>query len=610
MSKSPRRSGLTTLLILALIAASLYVIFGEKDEPAVEVPITTVQNQFAANEIEKIKVEGSMLTVTLKDGNVESATRPLGESLSDLGLNNPESGVVIEAVDSSGSDFWLNVIAGIIPFLLIAAFLVYMMRQAQSHNQGAMSFGQSRATVADKTKNKTTFTDVAGAYEAKEELAEIVDFLKNPKKYTTMGAKIPKGVMLVGPPGTGKTLLARAVAGEANVPFFSISGSEFVEMFVGVGASRVRDLFKKAKRNAPAIVFVDEIDAVGRQRGTGMGGGHDEREQTLNQILTEMDGFETGTNVIVMAATNRPDVLDPALLRPGRFDRRVVIDVPDIKEREEILAVHSRNKPLAKNTDLEKVARQTPGFTGADLENLLNEAAILAATKGLKTITQEELEKSIEKVALGPEKKSRVLSEDERKVTAFHEAGHAIVSHALPHTDPVHKVSIVSRGMALGVTWYLPEVDRKLHSESRFHDELASLLGGHVAEELVFGEVTTGSSNDLERASKMARAMVTKYGMSDKLGPVIYGSAHGNVFIGKDLMHDRDYSEEMASRIDNEVKKIIEQAYQTAKSVLFKNKPKLKKIAEKLLDVETLSSGEFEKLFGAKKATAEVTVRI
>ncbi|MCF7836519.1 ATP-dependent zinc metalloprotease FtsH [Candidatus Gracilibacteria bacterium] len=604
------RSGLTTLLILALIAASLYVFFGEEDEKTVEVPITTVQQQFTAGEIEKIKVEGSQLTITLKDGVVEVATRPLGESLSDLGLNDPNSGVIVEAVDSTGSDFWLNVIAGIIPFLLIAAFLVYMMRQAQSHNQGAMSFGQSRATVSDKTKNKTTFADVAGAHEAKEELVEIVDFLKNPKKYTTMGAKIPKGVMLFGPPGTGKTLLARAVAGEANVPFFSISGSEFVEMFVGVGASRVRDLFKKAKRNAPAIVFVDEIDAVGRQRGTGMGGGHDEREQTLNQILTEMDGFETGTNVIVIAATNRPDVLDPALLRPGRFDRRVVIDIPDIGEREEILQVHSRNKPIARDANLQKVARQTPGFTGADLENLLNEAAILAATKGLKTITQTELEKSIEKVALGPEKKSRVLSDDEKKVTAFHEAGHAIVSHALPYTDPVHKISIVSRGMALGVTWYLPEIERKLQSESRFHDELASLLGGHVAEELVFGEVTTGSSNDLERASKLARAMVTQFGMSEKLGPVIYGSAHGSIFIGKDLMHERDYSEEMASKIDGEVKKIIETAYSTAKSVLSKNKAKLKKIAERLLEVETLDSKEFEKLYGTPKATAEFVVRI
>ncbi|MCK5472005.1 ATP-dependent zinc metalloprotease FtsH [Candidatus Gracilibacteria bacterium] len=610
MKNPPRRSGLTMLLILALIAASFYVMFGEETEPTIEVPITTVQQQFTADEIEKIKVEGSTLTVTLKDGKIEKTTRPLSESLSDLGLIRPESGVIVEVVDSAGSEFWLNVVAGIIPFLLIAAFLVYMMRQAQTHNQGAMGFGKSRATVADKLKIKTNFTDVAGAREAKEELMEIVDFLKNPKKYLAMGAKIPKGVILLGPPGTGKTLLARAVAGEAEVPFFSISGSEFVEMFVGVGASRVRDLFKKAKRNAPSIVFVDEIDAVGRQRGAGLGGGHDEREQTLNQILTEMDGFETGTNVIVMAATNRPDVLDPALLRPGRFDRRVVLDVPDVKEREEILHVHAKNKPLARNADLSKVARQTPGFTGADLENLLNEAAISAAKRGQKTITQDELERSIEKVALGPEKKSRVLTDDERKITAYHESGHAIVSHSLPHTDPVHKVSIVSRGMALGVTWYLPEQDRRLESESRFHDELASLLGGHVAEEIVFGEVTTGSSNDLDRASKIARKMVTQFGMSEKLGPVIYGKSHGNVFLGKDLMHERDYSEEMASKIDGEVGKIIEEAYRTAKSILLKNKARLKRIAEKLLEVESLDSKEFEKLFGAKKVTATAVVKI
>ncbi len=610
MKTPSRRNGLSTLLVLALIAASVYVIFGENGTSITEVPITTVQQQFAAGAITKITVNGTALTIELKDKTTEKSVRPAGETLKDLGLSDPKSAVVIEAIDSTGSDFWLNVIAGIIPFVLIAAFLVYMMRQAQSNNQGAMNFGQSRAQVSDKTKNKTTFADVAGAHEAKEELVEIVDFLKNPKKYTAMGAKIPKGVMLVGPPGTGKTLLARAVAGEANVPFFSISGSEFVEMFVGVGASRVRDLFKKAKRNAPAIVFVDEIDAVGRARGTGMGGGHDEREQTLNQILTEMDGFETGTNVIVIAATNRPDVLDPALLRPGRFDRRVVIDMPDIGERLEILGVHSRNKPLAKNADLEKVARQTPGFTGADLENLLNEAAILATKRGLKNISQSELEHAIEKVALGPEKKSRVLTDDEKKITAFHEAGHAIVSHVLPHTDPVHKVSIVSRGMALGVTWYLPTEDRRLESESRFHDELASLLGGHVAEEMVFGEVTTGSSSDLERASKIARAMVTKFGMSDRLGPVIFGSSHGNVFLGKDLMHERDYSEEMASKIDDEVRKIIETAYLTAKNVLLKNKAKLKKVAERLLEIETLDSAEFEKLFGAKKVTVEMQIKI
>jgi cell division protease FtsH len=611
MKKIPRkRNSLFTLLIIALIVASGYIILNPETEKAAEVPITTIQQQYRANEIAKIKVEGSNLTVELKSGEKEKATRPAGETLKDLGLSNPESDVIIEAIDNSGSDFWLNVLAGIIPFVLIAVFLVYMMRQAQSHNQGAMSFGQSKAQVADKEKNKTTFADVAGANEAKEELVEIVDFLKNPKKYTSMGAKIPKGVMLVGSPGTGKTLLARAVAGEANVPFFSISGSEFVEMFVGVGASRVRDLFKKAKRNSPSIVFVDEIDAVGRQRGTGVGGGHDEREQTLNQILTEMDGFETGTNVIVIAATNRPDVLDPALLRPGRFDRRVVIDIPDIQERKEILEVHARNKPLAKDVEMEKVAKQTPGFTGADLENLLNEAAILAASKGKKNIAQEEMEKSIEKVALGPEKKSRVLSEEEKMVTAYHEVGHAIVAHCLPHTDPVHKVSIVSRGMALGVTWYLPKEDRKLNSKSRFHDDLASLLGGHVAEELAFGEVTTGSSNDLERASKIARAMVTKYGMSSKLGPVIYGSGGGNVFLGKDLMHERDYSEATASKIDEEVNAIVNNAYNTAKSLLTKNKDKLKKVATDLLKVETFSAEDFEKSFGEKKAVLKVKPKI
>lgn len=608
-SPRPRRNSLTTLLVIALIIASIYVMFGEQNKEIEEVPISVVQKQYQAGEIERIKVDGTELIIELSDGKKEKAVRPMGESLTDLGLNNPESDVEIQAIDSTGSDFWLNVIAGIIPFVLIAAFLVYMMRQAQSHNQGAMSFGQSRAKVADKTKNKTTFADVAGSKESKEELIEIVDFLKNPKKYTAMGAKIPKGVMLVGPPGTGKTLLARAVAGEANVPFFNISGSEFVEMFVGVGASRVRDLFKKAKRNAPAIVFVDEIDAVGRQRGAGLGGGHDEREQTLNQILTEMDGFETGTNVIVMAATNRPDVLDPALLRPGRFDRRVVIDRPDVKEREEILAVHARNKPLAKNIDLKKIAKTTPEFTGADLENLLNESAILAAKKGQKMVTQSDIEMSIEKVALGPEKKSRVKTDEERTMTAYHEAGHAIVAHMLPYCDPIRKISIVARGMAAGVTWQLPE-ERDFYSESHFQDDLAMILGGHVTEELVFNEATTGPSHDLKRASQIARAMVTKYGMSKNLGPVSYEGHHGNVFLGKDLVHERNYSEEMASRIDDEVKKIISKAYQTAKSVLNKNKSKLKKVAEKLLEVESLTSEEFEKLIGTPKATAKVVVKI
>ncbi len=610
VSRPTRPNGLITLLIIALVAASVYVIFAPTGETPETVPITTVQQQLAAGEITKIKVEGTQLSITLKNETKEVSTRPAGESLRDLGLISTKANPIeVEAVDTTGNDFWLNVIAGIIPFVLIAFFLVYMMRQAQSHNQGAMSFGQSKARVADKSKNKTTFADVAGSHEAKEELVEIVDFLKNPKKYTSMGAKIPKGVMLIGPPGTGKTLMARAVAGEADVPFFNISGSEFVEMFVGVGASRVRDLFKKAKRNAPSIVFIDEIDAVGRQRGAGLGGGHDEREQTLNQILTEMDGFETDTNIIIIAATNRPDVLDPALLRPGRFDRSVTMDAPDVRERAEILAVHTKNKPLAKNVNIEKIAKITPGFTGADLENLLNEAAIVAAKHNQKQITQIDIEKSIEKVALGPERKSRVLTNEERTITAYHEAGHAIVAHVLPHTDPVHKVSIVSRGRALGVTWYLPEEDKHLQSESRFHDELASMLGGHVAEEIVFKEVTTGSSNDLERATQIARRMVTEYGMSEALGPVIYGQRHSNIFLGRDLGEQRNYSEEKARQIDDEVRKIIDRAYQTAKKTLLKYKTTLKRISETLLDKETLDSEDFVKVFGQKKAVVPIKIK-
>jgi len=601
--RRPQKNGLLILFIVVLITSSLFVIFDiDSSDPAREVSISAVQQHVRANEVEKILEEGSKITVTLKTGEKLVSTLPSRETLTELGLNEPDSGIEIEAVDSSGSDFWLNVIAGLIPFVLIAAFLVFMMRSAQQSNQGAMGFGQSTARVSDKTKNKTTFADVAGAREAKDELIEIVDFLKTPKKYTSMGAKIPKGVLLVGPPGTGKTLMARAVAGEANVPFFSISGSEFVEMFVGVGASRVRDLFKKAKRNAPAIVFIDEIDAVGRQRGAGLGGGHDEREQTLNQILTEMDGFEVGANVIVLAATNRPDVLDPALLRPGRFDRQVMMDSPDIKEREEILEVHARNKPLIKQIDLNAIARQTPGFTGADLSNLLNEAAILAAKNNQKTITQKDVVASIEKVALGPERKSRVLSAEERKITAYHEAGHAIVGHCLKHTDPIHKVSIVSRGRALGVTWSLPTEDTHLSSEAKFHDELAALLGGRVAEELTFKSATTGASNDLDRASKIARAMVTEYGMSKALGPVTYGHKHGNVFLGRDLGEQRNYSEEMARKIDDEVKRIVEQAHADAKRILTKNKAKLKKISEQLLKTENVDGPEFVKLMGVKKA--------
>jgi cell division protease FtsH len=447
------------------------------------------------------------------------------------------------------------------------------------------------------TKQKTTFNDIAGAKEAKEELQEIVEFLKNPQKFLSMGAKIPKGVLLLGAPGTGKTLLARAVAGEAKVPFFHISGSEFVEMFVGVGASRVRDLFRKAKKSAPCIVFIDEIDAVGRQRGAGLGGSHDEREQTLNQILVEMDGFEVDTNIIVIAATNRPDVLDPALLRPGRFDRHVVIDMPDIKDREKILEVHSKNKPLAAEVSLLTIAQRTPGFSGADLANLLNEATILAARRNKKKVGMDELLESIEKVMMGPQRKSRVFSEKEKKTIAYHEAGHALVTHLLPNADPVHKISIISRGRAAGYTLKLPLEDKHLRSQSEFYDELAVMLAGFVTEKEVFGEVTTGASNDLKQATLLARELVTEYGMSDVLGPRTFGQKEEMIFLGKEIHERRDYSEKVAETIDKEVTKLISTASQTAKETIVKNRKTLDKIAKTLLEKETLEKNEFAALF-------------
>ena len=600
-AKKPPSNNLFVLFVLALVLACALVYWNPTAAVVHEVPISTLQEAYRAGDIKTLQIENNTLTAILNNDQTEMATIPTRESLSTLGFNDPASKTVLQAKSTDTNDFWMQVLAGVIPFILIAVFLMYMMRQAQNSSQGALSFGQSRARVSDKTKNKTTFQDVAGARESKEELKEIVDFLKEPKKYLAMGAKIPKGVLLIGPPGTGKTLLARAVAGEADVPFFSISGSEFVEMFVGVGASRVRDLFAKAKRNAPAIIFIDEIDAVGRQRGAGLGGGHDEREQTLNQILTEMDGFETGANVIIIAATNRPDVLDPALLRPGRFDRRVVIDAPDLQEREEILAVHAKNKPMDGTVNLHKVARSTPGLTGADLENILNEAAIFAARNDKKELTQKDMEHAIEKVALGPERKNRVLNTKEREITAYHEVGHAIAGHVLPHCDPIHKVTIVSRGMALGVTWSMPEEDRRLVSEARFQDELSSLLGGRVAEELMFASVTTGASNDLERATAIARNMVTEYGMS-RLGHATYGQKHGSVFLGRELAEQRNYSEETARKIDDEVKRIVDAAYQRTTKLLTQHKAKLVKISKMLIEQETLTSEEFTKLFGAKKA--------
>jgi len=494
----------------------------------------------------------------------------------------------------------------LIPFFLIGLVIFFMMRQVQGVNNRAMSFGQSGAReVTPEAKNRVAFKDVAGLEESKEELREIVEFLKNPKKFTVLGAKIPKGVLLMGSPGTGKTLLARAVAGEANVPFFHIAGSEFVEMFVGVGASRVRDLFRKAKKAAPCILFIDEIDAVGRQRGSGLGGSHDEREQTLNQILVEMDGFDPHVGIIVMAATNRPDILDPALLRPGRFDRRVVLDLPDIKDREEILKIHARGKPLAKNVNLKTIAQRTPGFSGADLANLINEGAILTARRNKKEVGMAEMIEAIEKVMLGPERKSHILSENEKKVTAYHEGGHAIVGHELPGADPVRKISIVSRGRAAGYTLKLPSEDRHLKTRAEFLDEIAALLGGYVAEHEVFGDVTTGASNDLKVATGLAKKLVTEYGMSETLGPRTFGERDELIFLGREITEQRDYSEEIARVIDQEIDKIIRGARYTAERVIREKRDILNRIVARLLEKETIEQEEFDSFFTSGKAEVE-----
>jgi cell division protease FtsH len=506
---------------------------------------------------------------------------------------------------NNGGNYLLSVLLpNIILVILIAAFMWWVLRQTQSGNNQAISFGRSRARLIAGDKPAITFADVAGVEEAKQELTEIVEFLKYPEKFVALGARIPKGVLLVGPPGTGKTLLSKAVAGEAGVPFFSISGSEFVEMFVGVGASRVRDLFDQAKKNSPCIVFVDEIDAVGRQRGAGLGGGHDEREQTLNQLLVEMDGFDTNTHVIVIAATNRPDVLDPALLRPGRFDRHVTLDRPDIKGRRAILDVHARNKPLDSTVDLDVLARQTPGFSGADLANLINEAAILAARANKKTIGMEELEEAIARVIAGPERKSRRISDHEKEVIAYHETGHALVMKALPHTNPVHKVSIISRGMALGWTLSLPEEDKYLISRDALMDEIAGIMGGRVAEELVFGDITSGAENDIQKATQMARRMVTQWGMSEKLGTVAMGHREELVFLGRDLGEQRNYSEEVAAVIDEEIRSIVNHGYQTAKTILSGQRDKMDAVVERLKIVETLDAKELDEILNRQAPEA------
>ncbi len=504
------------------------------------------------------------------------------------------------------SDFASNIIFTFLPMLLfLALFYFLIIRQAQAGGNQAMSFGRSRAKRFNENVPKVTFEDVAGVDEAKQELVEVVEFLRNPKKFQALGAKIPKGVLLLGPPGSGKTLLARAVAGEAGVPFFHISGSDFVEMFVGVGASRVRDLFETAKANRPSLIFIDEIDAVGRQRGAGLGGGHDEREQTLNQLLVEMDGFDPNAGVILIAATNRPDVLDPALLRPGRFDRRITVDAPDAKGREAILKVHLRGKPLDKDVNVDNLARRTPGFSGADLANLVNEAALLAARRERTKVAMAEFDDSIDRVIAGPERKSRLISEKEKEMVAYHEIGHAIVSHVLPLADPVHKVSILPRGMALGYTMQLPLQDKYLTTKSELMDDISGLLGGRAAEKLVFGEATTGANSDLDRATEIARSMVCEFGMSDTLGPVTLGRRHGNPFLGRDLGEDRNYSEDVAKQIDAEVKKIVDEGYQRAEQVLIENREKMTEIVAVLLEKETLEAEEFQALMRGERLPAE-----
>lgn len=583
------------VLAVLLVGALLYSLFGYSGQSVQEIPLSEVIERVDTGKIEKIVVKGDVLTLTTTDGKELRSRKESGVSLKDSGVDITKTEVDI--VDGQASGAWLGLLGTLLPSLLIIGFLFFMFRQAQGSGNQAMTFGKSRARLSVGSRNKITFKDVAGGAEAKQELMEVVEFLKYPTKFTNLGARIPTGVLLVGPPGTGKTLMAKAVAGEAGVPFFNISGSEFVEMFVGVGASRVRDLFAKAKRNAPAIVFIDEIDAVGRQRGAGLGGGHDEREQTLNQILVEMDGFETDTNVIVIAATNRPDVLDPALLRPGRFDRRVTLERPDVKDREAILLVHTKNKPLDSTVNLKIIASKTPGFAGADLQNLVNEAAILAARESKKVIGQREFDEAIEKVLLGPERKNKLLSEKEREITAYHEAGHAVVSHVLPGTDPVQKVSIVSRGMALGYTWSMPEQDKYLYSREQFVDELASMLGGRMAERLVFKEATTGAANDLQRATKLARSMVMKYGMSEKVGPVTYGTDEDMVFLGREIHEQKNYSDKIAATIDEEVAAIIEEAGRRAEKVLKDHHRELNEIAQELMKSETLSREEFEAFF-------------
>ncbi|HET7011147.1 MAG TPA: ATP-dependent zinc metalloprotease FtsH [Anaerolineales bacterium] len=601
---SPRGRNTIVLIILLVIVAALVLQFRSSQGQPPRISFNEFADAVKNGEVKSVLVDENELEVEFRDGSVKYTRKePDTDAITQL-INlgvQPASlasdRIIWENKPPSDWNTVISLVTYLLPGLLVVGLIFLMLRQAQGTNNQALSFGKSRARMFTGDQPTVTFVDVAGVDEAKEELREVVEFLKEPEKFIALGARIPKGVLLIGQPGTGKTLLAKAVSGEAGVPFFSISGSEFVEMFVGVGASRVRDLFDQAKRHSPCIVFVDEIDAVGRQRGAGLGGSHDEREQTLNQLLVEMDGFNTDTNVIIMAATNRPDVLDPALLRPGRFDRRVILDRPDMRGREQILRVHIKGKPIDPEVKLDRVAKVTPGFVGADLENLVNEAAILAARRDKKSIGQSEFQEAIERVIAGPERKSRLISEEEKRIVAYHEAGHAIVTHVIPDADPVHKVSIIARGMMGGFTMALPEDDRILMSSNKLKAEMASLLGGRAAEEIAFDDITSGASQDLERVTKLARTMVTRLGMSQELGPLVYGQKEELIFLGREISEQRDYSETVAERIDSAVRRLVDEAYGRTKEILMQYRPQLDRIAKKLIEVETIDGDEFTRLF-------------
>lgn len=592
------------LVLATLVAVFMYSQLNLRQPQQDILSLQALATEIKDGNVKKISIDDDTVKVELSDSEQavvhKESNLGLIEILGNLGVTREMlDNVEIEVTRPSGLANWLGILSWVLPLILISAFFLIIFRQAQSSGSQAMSFGKSRARMFTGEKPTVTFDDVAGVEEAKQELAEVVEFLKEPQKFIALGARIPKGVILMGAPGTGKTLMAKAVSGEAGVPFFSISGSEFVEMFVGVGASRVRDLFDQAKRNSPCIVFVDEIDAVGRHRGAGLGGSHDEREQTLNQILVEMDGFDTDTNVIIVAATNRPDILDPALLRPGRFDRRVILDRPDMKGREQILAVHVRGKPLGKDVDLESLARQTPGFVGADLENMVNEAAILAARRSQKTIKMAEFQEAMERVLAGPERKSRIIAEDEKQVVAYHEAGHALAAARMPEADKVRKVTIIPRGMAGGYTMILPDEDRYLANRTKFEAELVTMLGGRAAEETRFHRVTTGASNDLERATELARKMVMEFGMSDVLGPMTFGEREEMVFLGRSISEHRNYSESVARKIDAEVRSIITNAHDRALEIMTLHRVLLDKMAQHLMEKETLTEAEVDALLAS-----------